>query len=68
MRFNNDKIMEDLKIDKMSKSSSGTIENHGSNVQQKSNLNKAILDQGWGKLKQFIDYKLVWKNNHNSIK
>lgn len=66
---NNDMIMvEDLKIAQMSKSNSGTIENPGSNVQQKSNLNKAILDQGWGKLKQFIDYKLTWKNDQQSIK
>ncbi|HHP7230488.1 MAG TPA: transposase [Xenococcaceae cyanobacterium] len=39
-------ILEELKINNMSKSAKGTVENPGKNVKQKSGLNRAILDQG----------------------
>ena len=39
---------EDLKIKNMTASAAGTIEEPGRNVRQKSGLNRAILDQGWG--------------------
>jgi hypothetical protein len=41
------KIMEDLKIRNMSKSASGTIQEPGRKVAQKSGLNRSILDHGW---------------------
>jgi IS605 OrfB family transposase len=53
-------VMEDLKIRNMSKSAKGTIDKPGSMVKQKSGLNKSILDQGWGYLKEFIRYKAEW--------
>lgn len=53
-------ILEDLKIGNMSKSAKGNIENPGTNVKQKSGLNRAILDQGWGEFIRQLEYKLTW--------
>ena len=53
-------ILEDLKIANMSRSAKGTVENPGNNVQQKSGLNRAILDQGWGEFIRQLEYKLAW--------
>ena len=53
-------FIEDLQVRNMSKSSAGTAENHGKHVAQKSGLNKAILDQGWGEFRRQLDYKLAW--------
>ena len=53
-------ILEDLKIANVSKSAKGTVENPGKNVQQKSGLNRAILDQGWGEFTRQLEYKLTW--------
>jgi putative transposase len=39
--------MEDLRISNMTRSSSGTVENPGTNVAAKSGLNRSILDAGW---------------------
>ena len=50
-------FIEDLQVQNMSKSAAGTAENHGKNVAQKSGLNKAILDQGWGEFQRQLDYK-----------
>lgn len=56
--------IEDLQITNMSKSAAGTAEQHGKNVQAKSALNKAILDQGWGEFRRQLDYKLAWNGGH----
>ena len=48
---------EDLKIQNMTKSAKGTKESPGVNVAAKSGLNKAILEQGWGDLRQKTKYK-----------
>ena len=53
-------ILEDLKIANMSSSAKGTVENPGKNVKQKSGLNRAILDQGWGEFMSQLEYKLTW--------
>ncbi len=53
-------IVEDLKINNMSKSSKGNSEKHGKKVAQKSGLNKAILDQGWGMFVSMMEYKQNW--------
>jgi putative transposase len=53
-------VMENLNIRNMTKSSKGTDENPGKNVSQKSGLNRMILDNNWGQLKQFIEYKCEW--------
>lgn len=50
-------VMENLKVKNMTKSAKGTLDNHGSMVKQKSGLNRAILENNWGQLKQFIEYK-----------
>jgi putative transposase len=39
---------EDLRISNMVRSASGTVEEPGRNVAQKSGLNRSILDAGWG--------------------
>lgn len=50
-------VLEDLKIGNMTRSASGTVEEPGTNVAQKSGLNKAILDSGWGVFHSLIGYK-----------
>ncbi len=52
--------IEDLQVLNMSKSSKGSNEQHGKMVKQKSGLNRAILDQGWGEFRRQLDYKVVW--------
>lgn len=56
--------IEDLQIRNMSKSSKGNAETHGKKVRQKSGLNRAILDQGWGEFRRQLDYKLAWHGGH----
>ena len=56
--------IEDLQIRNMSKSSKGNTETHGKQVKQKSGLNRAILDQGWGEFRRQLDYKLAWRGGH----
>ena len=53
-------VLEDLKVQNMTASAQGTVEQPGRNIRQKSGLNKSILDQGWGMLKQMLGYKLQW--------
>ncbi len=53
-------VLEDLRIRQMTKSARGDRENPGSRVKQKSGLNRAILDQGWGLFKSFLEYKQYW--------
>jgi putative transposase len=53
-------VIEDLKVRNMSKSAAGTRESPGCNVKQKSALNRAILDQGWGEWRRQLEYKQQW--------
>ena len=53
-------IVEDLQISNMTRSAAGTVEEPGRNVQQKSGLNNAILDQGWGEFLRQLEYKMRW--------
>ncbi len=53
-------VLENLKVGNMTRSAKGTVEAPGRNIRQKSGLNKSILDQGWGLLKQMLEYKLRW--------
>ena len=53
--------MEDLQVSNMSKSAKGTVEASGQNVTQKSGLNRAILDQGWGEFRRQLEYKSAWR-------
>jgi len=52
--------IEDLQVRNMSRSSKGSNEQHGKRVKQKSGLNRAILDQGWGEFRRQLDYKVSW--------
>lgn len=54
-------VMEDLQVKEMSKSAKGTVETPGKNVKAKSELNKAILDQGWYSFRLMLEYKLGWR-------
>jgi putative transposase len=56
--------IEDLQIRNMSTSSKGNTETPGKKVSQKSGLNRAILDQGWGEFRRQLDYKLAWCGGH----
>lgn len=50
-------VSEDLNIKNMTKSAKGSIEEPGSNVKQKSGLNRSILRIGWGILNNKIKNK-----------
>ena len=52
--------VEDLQVRNMSKSAAGTNEQPGKMVRQKSDLNRSILDQGWGMFRSQLEYKLEW--------
>lgn len=52
--------IEDLQVRNMSRSSKGNSEQHGKQVSQKSGLNRAILDQGWGEFRRQLEYKMTW--------
>ncbi len=52
--------LEDLNIKNMSASAKGTAECPGRNVAQKSGLNRNILEQSWGMIRQQLTYKAAW--------
>lgn len=52
--------IEDLQIRNMSRSSKGNSERPGKKIKQKTGLNRAILDQGWGEFRRQLEYKMVW--------
>jgi putative transposase len=54
-------VIEDLQVRNMSRSAQGTVEEPGRQVAQKSGLNKAILDQGWGTFRRMLAYKQGWR-------
>ena len=56
--------MEDLRVKNMSKSASGSLEEPGKKVAQKSGLNRAILRQGWGNFRNMMEYKTKWYGSH----
>jgi hypothetical protein len=51
--------IEDLQVRNISRHSKGTIEQPGKKVRQKSGLNHAILDQGWGEFRRHLGYKIA---------
>ena len=54
-------VVEDLQVSNMTRSAKGTLEAPGRYVAQKSGLNKAILDQGWGMFRTMLEYKQLWR-------
>ncbi|MFF0246584.1 RNA-guided endonuclease InsQ/TnpB family protein [Streptosporangium sandarakinum] len=50
-------VHEDLRIANMTRSASGTIEAPGTNVAQKSGLNRSILEAGWGVFLTILSHK-----------
>jgi putative transposase len=50
-------VMENLQVSNMSRSAAGSVEHPGRNVQQKTGLNRAILDQGWAEFRRQLEYK-----------
>lgn len=52
--------VEELNVRGMSASARGTRAEPGRGVQQKSALNKAILDQGWAEFRRQLAYKCAW--------
>jgi putative transposase len=50
-------IIEDLRIRNMMGSASGTINAPGTNVAQKTGLNRSIGDAAWGRFAEFLTYK-----------
>ncbi|GAF85390.1 unnamed protein product, partial [marine sediment metagenome] len=50
-------VVEKLKIDNMTKSAKGTVEEPGRNVKAKAGLNRAILRSGWGQFVTMLCYK-----------
>ena len=53
--------IEHLQVKNMSRSSKGNSEEHGKRVKQKSGLNRAIIDQGWGEFRRQLEYKMTWQ-------
>ena len=49
--------LEDLDIQAMTASASGTVANPGRGVKQKAGLNRSILEQNWGMFITQLDYK-----------
>ena len=52
--------IEDLAIGNMTASARGTVETPGRNVAAKSGLNRSILEQTWGMIRQQLTYKAEW--------
>ena len=53
-------VIEDLAVKNMTKSASGTVESPGTNVAQKSGLNRAILDVAPAEFRRQLTYKMAW--------
>jgi len=52
-------VLEALSVKGMTGSAAGTIEKPGTNVSQKSGLNREILNVGWGMIQIFLTYKAL---------
>ena len=53
-------VLEDLAIRNMTASAAGTLDEPGTNVAQKTGLNRAIAEQTWGIIRQQFAYKAEW--------
>ena len=52
--------IEDLPVARMMRSAAGTVDSPGRNVAQKRGLNLGISQQGWGQVREFLQYKAEW--------
>lgn len=52
--------VEDLSLQKMTKSAAGTIESPGKNVAAKADLNRRMLEQGHAETFRQLEYKMAW--------
>ena len=52
-------VIEDLGVKNMMWSAKGTVETPGTNVAQKTGLNRSIGDAAWGRFSGFLTYKAV---------
>jgi putative transposase len=52
-------VVEDLRLTNMTRSAKGTVERPGTNVAQKSGLNRAMLDEAHGRTVELLAYKLT---------
>lgn len=50
-------VIEDLKIRNMMRSARGTVEVPGTNIAQKTGLNRSIGDAAWGRFAELLTYK-----------
>ncbi|MER6994227.1 transposase [Streptomyces sp. NPDC000410] len=50
-------VVEDLHITNMTKSAKGTVDNPGTNVKQKSGLNRSSLQEAWSRTVTMLTYK-----------
>src|SRR5690606_27451612 len=50
---------EALGISRMTRSAKGTLAEPGSNIRQKTGLNRSILEHGWHQFERLLTYKLA---------
>ena len=55
---------ENTQIRNLTRSAHGTVEQPRNNVAQKRGLNRSILSQNWGQLRQFTEYKAAWASRN----
>jgi IS605 OrfB family transposase len=49
-------VLEDLRVQAMTASARGTLQQPGSHVRQKAGLNRSILDKAWGQLRTALEW------------
>jgi putative transposase len=54
-------VVEDLRIQHLTRSAHGSIEHPGSSVRAKAGLNRSILGMAWGKAERMLAYKCIRK-------
>ena len=59
--------IEDLNVAGMTRSARGTIDQPGRNIRQKSGLNRAILDAGFGEFRRQLAYKTTWYGSRLAV-
>lgn len=60
IRKNDVIVLESLNVKGMTRTAKGTAGNPGKNVKAKAGLNREILTQSWGEIRQQLSYKAEW--------